>query len=88
MKHKKRRLIQPDFIKLLTKKIKPDGYIYAVSDWEDYAEQIIDVFSREENLVNKYDHWADPQSWRIETKFESKGLKKNHKIREVFFIKN
>ena len=84
-KHKKRRLIQPDFTKLLTNKIKPGGYLYAVSDWEDYAEQIIDVFSREETLKNKYKHWADPQPWRTETKFERKGIKKNHQIREVFF---
>lgn len=87
-KHNKRRLIQPDFTELLTKKIKPGGYLYAVSDWEDYAVQILEVFSKTEKLKNKYPLWADPQEWRTETKFESKGLKKNHLIREVFFIKD
>ncbi len=86
-KHKKRRLLQPDFTNLLTKKIKPGGYLYAVSDWADYAEQILQVFSSTENLRNKYKNWADPQEWRSETKFERKGLNKNHLIREVFFIK-
>jgi len=86
-KHNKRRLIQPDFTKLISKKLKPGGYLYAVSDWQDYAEQILDVFSAEELLTNKYEKWADPQDWRTETKFERKGLKKNHLIREVFFIR-
>ena len=86
-KHYKRRLIQPDFTKLLSKKLNPGGYVYSVSDWEDYAEQILEVFSGEESLENKYNHWADPQDWRTETKFERRGLKKNHLIREVFFIK-
>lgn len=86
-KHKKRRLIQPDFTRLLTTKIKPGGYVYAVSDWQDYAEQILEVFSGEENLKNKYSSWAEPQAWRSETKFERKGLRKDHLIREVFFIR-
>ena len=86
-KHNKRRLIQSGFTSLLVKKLKPGGYLYAVSDWEDYAQQILDVFSHTENLKNKYREWADPQDLRSETKFERKGLKKNHLIREVFFIK-
>lgn len=86
-KHYKRRLIQSDFTRLITTKIKPGGYLYAVSDWEDYAEQILEVFSKEEMLENKYARWAEPQKWRTETKFERKGLKKNHLIREVFFIR-
>ena len=86
-KHKKRRLIQPEFTALLSKKLKSGAYLYAVSDWEDYAQQILQVFSGEKSLENKYSDWAEPQLWRTETKFERKGLKKNHLIREVFFIK-
>ncbi len=86
-KHKKRRLIQPVFTSLLTRKLKPGGYLYAVSDWEDYAEQILNVFSSTEKLNNKYKDWAAPQEWRPLTKFENKGLRKNHLIREVFFTK-
>ena len=86
-RHKKRRLIQPSFTRLLAEKLIPGGYLYAVSDWEDYAEQILQVFTETENLKNKYEKWADPQNWRKETKFERKGLNKNHLIREVFFIK-
>lgn len=84
-KHKKRRLIQSEFTSLITSKIKPGGYLYAVSDWEDYAQQILEVFSGEKMLENQYKNWAEPQEWRTETKFERKGLQKNHLIREVFF---
>ncbi|MBN2656600.1 MAG: tRNA (guanosine(46)-N7)-methyltransferase TrmB [Spirochaetales bacterium] len=86
-KHNKRRLIQPEFTALLARKLKKGGYLYAVSDWEDYAEQILSVFSGEKSLKNKYESWADPQEWRTQTKFERKGLKKDHLIREVFFEK-
>lgn len=86
-KHNKRRLIQPGFTKLLASKLKKGAYLYAVSDWEDYAEQILKVFSGEETLRNSFESWADPQIWRTETKFERKGLKKDHRIREVYFEK-
>lgn len=84
-KHNKRRLIQPEFTRLITTKIKPGGYLYAVSDWEDYAQQILEVFSGEQMLENQFHSWAEPIEWRTETKFERKGLKKNHLIREVYF---
>lgn len=86
-KHNKRRLIQPEFTALMASKLVKGGYIYAVSDWEDYADQILSVFSDEKSLKNRYKGWAEPQMWRSQTKFERKGLKKNHLIREVFFEK-
>ena len=87
-RHHKRRLIQVPFVNLLTAKLKEDGYIYCVTDWEDYANQMIDVFSQVENLKNEYDGFSPPIEWRPETSFEKKGLDKNHLIREIFVEKN
>lgn len=86
-KHHKRRLIQKDFIEKVLSVVKPGGYIYAVSDWENYAEHIYSVFSSIEGLENPYDGYAKSQDWRPRTKFEKKGLDKNHKINEILFIK-
>lgn len=86
-KHHKRRLIQSPFVRLLTQKLKPAGYIYAVTDWEDYAQQMLEVLSGEQGLSNRYDGFADPVSWRPGTKFEQKGLNKDHRIRELWFVK-
>lgn len=86
-KHHKRRLIQVEFIKKILKVVKPGGYIYAVTDWEEYAEHIMEVFSSIEELENPYKGFATAQNWRPRTKFERKGLDKNHKINELLFRK-
>ncbi len=85
-KHNKRRLIKHEFIEELLPLIKKDGYIYAVTDWEDYAEQILRVFNKFTELKNPYGNYADGIEWRPDTSFEKKGIKKNHKIREIWEI--
>jgi len=86
-KHNKRRLVQTEFIKLLMPKLKKGGYIYCVTDWEEYGEQMLEVLSGIDGLENPHGGWADKPIWRPETKFERKGLNKNHLIREVYFTK-
>ncbi len=86
-RHFKRRLVQKDFLHLLLPKLKKDGYIYAVTDWEDYACWMYEVFSSCKSLENPYEKWAEPQVWRPETAFERKGLEKRHCIRELYLRK-
>ncbi len=86
-KHHKRRLIQRDFVALLSRKLKKGGYIYAVTDWQEYAEWMLEIFSNEPTLENKYEGFAEPVEWRPETKFERKGLEKDYKINELWFVK-
>ncbi len=86
-KHHKRRLIQPGFINKLEKKLAVNGYLYVATDWENYAEHILSVLT-ESGLVNRYDGFADPQSWRPGTKFERKGREKSHQIYELLFVRN
>ena len=45
-RHHKRRLIQPPFVALLAARLAPGGYLHCATDWEDYAEQMLDVLSR------------------------------------------
>lgn len=86
-KHHKRRLIKPEFIKELIPLIKKNGYIYIVTDWEDYAEQIMKVLSHFSELSNPYRTYADRIEWRPNTSFEKKGIAKNHLIRDIWFEK-
>lgn len=51
-RHHKRRLIQPPFIALLASRLKPGGLVHAATDWEDYANQILEVLSAEPLLIN------------------------------------
>jgi tRNA (guanine-N7-)-methyltransferase len=86
-KHHKRRLIQSRVVRLLRRKLKPGGYIYAVTDWQEYADQMLEVLSGEQGLSNRFDGFAEPVSWRPGTKFEQKGLNRDHRIRELWFVK-
>ena len=86
-RHHKKRLIQVPFATLLASKLKKGGYIYCVTDWEEYADQMLEVFSQVEMLSNPYNGFAPPLPWRPETGFERKGLEKDYKINEVWVIK-
>jgi tRNA (guanine-N7-)-methyltransferase len=87
-RHHKRRLIKRPFTGLLAEKLKTGGYIYAVSDWEDYALQILAELSAVPGLRNNFDGFAPAQTWRPRTKFEEKGLLKGHGVRELYFLKD
>ncbi|MHC1693416.1 MAG: tRNA (guanosine(46)-N7)-methyltransferase TrmB [Sphaerochaetaceae bacterium] len=84
----KRRLIQEPFAQLLASKLCPGGYIYCVTDWEEYALQMVEVFSRISVLRNPYGGFAPPCPWRPTTEFEKKGLRQNHVIREIRVERN
>lgn len=86
-RHHKRRLIQEPFVRLLTSKLKTGGYLYSVTDWEPYAEQMAAVYSATPSLHNPYGGYADPIPWRPKTKFEKKGLDKSYSIKELWVEK-
>ena len=86
-KHHKRRLIQSEFAALLAQKLADNGYIDCVTDWEAYAEQMLEVFAQVSVLHNPYHGFAPSRSWRPETSFERKGIQKSHPIREVWIEK-
>lgn len=90
-RHNKRRLINPEFVKTMADRLVSGGYIYAVTDWEDYAVQMQQVLRGESALESPFESYATEDSdlvpWRAQTKFERKGLDKDRIIRESFFIK-
>ena len=86
-RHHKRRLITRPFTDLLASKLVSGGYVYMVTDWAEYAEWALGELSATVGLVNKYPHFAKPQDWRPQTEFERKGIKKNHDVQELFFLK-
>jgi tRNA (guanine-N7-)-methyltransferase len=85
LRHHKRRLIQPPFVALLTERLKPGGYVHVVTDWEPYAEQVLAVLSAEPRLVNTVSGFARRPDYRPLTKFEQRGLRLGHAVRDVMF---
>ncbi|MCR5761175.1 MAG: tRNA (guanosine(46)-N7)-methyltransferase TrmB [Sphaerochaetaceae bacterium] len=86
-RHHKKRLIQEDFAALLCSKLKKGGYIYCATDWQEYADQMLEVFNNTEGIKNPYDGFATHVKWRPETGFERKGLDAQRSISEVWFEK-
>lgn len=86
-RHHKKRLIQVPFATLLASKLKKGGYIYCVTDWEEYAKQMLEVFDQVKSLENPYGGFAPERPWRPETGFERKGLEKDYVINEVWVEK-
>jgi tRNA (guanine-N7-)-methyltransferase len=84
-RHHKRRLVKRPFTELLARRLAPAGYIYMVTDWAEYGDWALGELSLTAGLVNLYGGFAPPQAWRPQTKFETKGLQKNHEVRELLF---
>ena len=84
-RHNKRRLIQSPFIARVTTKLKPGGYIHAATDWQDYAEQMLAVFSAEPQLQNTAQDYAPRPDYRPLTKFEQRGLRLGHGVWDLVF---
>lgn len=86
-RHHKRRMVQRPRTNLMAQKLSPGGYLYFVTDWFPYAEFALEELNQTAMLKNKYDGFAEPQSWRMQTKFERKGLKAQRQITEILFEK-
>jgi tRNA (guanine-N7-)-methyltransferase len=86
-RHNKRRLIQPPFVKLLVSRIAPGGYLHCATDWQEYAEQMLEVLSAEPALKNTADGYAPRPDYRPVTKFENRGLKLGHGVWDLVFVK-
>ncbi len=84
-RHNKRRLIQAPFIAKLVHKIKPGGYIHVATDWQDYAEQVLEVLNNEPLLDNTATDYAPRPAYRPLTKFEQRGLKLGHGVWDLVF---
>jgi tRNA (guanine-N7-)-methyltransferase len=91
-KHNKRRLIQSALIAKLSARLKPGGYLHCATDWQPYAEQILQVLSTEPLLHNsaKLTHpelagYAPKPAYRPLTKFENRGIKLGHGVWDVVF---
>lgn len=86
-RHNKRRLIQAPLVEKLVKKLKPGGYLHAATDWEDYAIQIMEVFSANADLANTADGYAPRPDYRPLTKFEARGIKLGHGVWDIIFTR-
>ncbi len=86
-RHHKRRLIQPPLVALLASRLAPGGYLHCATDWQPYAEQMLQVLSAEPLLANTADSYAPKPGYRPLTKFENRGLRLGHGVWDVVFVR-
>ena len=86
-RHHKRRLIQSEFVKTLVTKLKPKGIIHVATDWENYAEHILQVLIQEPMLANTAQEYAAKPSYRPLTKYENRGMNLGHGVWDLLFEK-
>jgi len=90
-RHHKRRLIQSPFVNRLARHLKPGGYLHLATDWQPYAEQMLEVLSAEPLLANTApaggDGYAPKPDYRPLTKFENRGLKLGHGVWDLVWAR-
>jgi tRNA (guanine-N7-)-methyltransferase len=89
-RHNKRRLVQPEFAKLIVTKLATDGRLHLATDWHDYAEQMWDVLDATPGIVNRAgERGSVPRpEWRPQTHFETRGQKLGHGVWDLLYDKN
>ena len=71
----------------LASRMAPGAILHCATDWLEYAEQMLAVLSAEPTLENTVSDYAPRPASRPQTKFESRGLRLGHGVRDLLFRK-
>ncbi|MEV7959423.1 tRNA (guanosine(46)-N7)-methyltransferase TrmB [Streptomyces sp. NPDC088141] len=88
-RHHKRRLIQPEFLDLAAQRLKTGAVIHCATDWEPYAEQMLEVLTAHPLFENTQADggYAPRPAFRPLTRFEGQGLDKGHVVHDLLFAR-
>ena len=86
-RHNKRRLIQPEFVAMASERLKVGGIFHLATDWEPYAEHMLEVMEAQPSLENTVapGAYAERPAWRPETKFERRGARLGHGVWDLLY---
>ncbi|MFJ9546411.1 tRNA (guanosine(46)-N7)-methyltransferase TrmB [Streptomyces erythrochromogenes] len=86
-RHHKRRLIQPEFLTLAATRLAPGAVLHCATDWEPYAEQMLEVLTAHPDFENTQPDggYAPRPDFRPLTRFEGQGLDKGHVVHDLLF---
>ena len=89
-RHQKRRIVQRDFVDLAVKKMAPGATLHLATDWEPYAQHMMEVLTKTVGLENTAGsrQFAPRPASRPETKFERRGHRLGHGVWDLIFIKS
>ncbi|MFB4202373.1 tRNA (guanine-N(7)-)-methyltransferase [wastewater metagenome] len=79
-RHHKRRMVQPEWLALVASRLRPGGFLHLATDWENYAEHMLEVVSASPDFDNPHGGYAPDPGERPVTKFERRGRRKGHGV--------
>ncbi|MCC5812518.1 MAG: tRNA (guanosine(46)-N7)-methyltransferase TrmB [Ectothiorhodospiraceae bacterium] len=88
-RHHKRRIVQPAWVELVADKLKAGGELHMATDWESYAQHMLEVLE----ACPAFENTAGPGNYsphrgrRPQTKFERRGLRKGHGVWDLIYRK-
>ncbi len=86
-RHNKRRLVQPEFVQAVRAKLEVGGVFHMATDWQPYAEHMMQVMSAAEGYRNRFAEgsYAERPEYRPYTKFEQRGQRLGHGVWDLLF---
>ncbi|WP_028110428.1 tRNA (guanosine(46)-N7)-methyltransferase TrmB [Ferrimonas futtsuensis] len=88
-RHHKRRIVQPEFIESVRNKLKMGGVFHMATDWEHYAEHMLEEMNEAPGFTNTADKDFVPRpDFRPLTKFEARGHRLGHGVWDLIFARS
>ena len=84
-RHHKRRIVQGTFLELLADRLRPGGRLHLATDWQPYAESMLEQLAARPEFENLGDPFVERPPWRPQTHFEQRGANKGHAIFDLLF---
>jgi len=86
-RHYKRRIVKASFLDLLAKCIQPNGFFHAATDWENYAQHILQAVKEHPKFtIEAPSGYIDRPTHRPLTKFEQRGQRLGHGVWDIMAI--
>jgi tRNA (guanine-N7-)-methyltransferase len=88
-RHHKRRIVQPEFVELVARRLRPGGIFHLATDWEDYARHMLAVLEQSPSFSNSAGagHFAPRPDDRVLTKFERRGERLGHGVWDLVYLR-
>ena len=88
-KHHKRRIVQTEFVDLISSRLSQGGVLHMATDWHNYAEHMVDVMQTRQDFQNLAENppYSPRPDTRPLTKFENRGLRLGHGVWDLLYQK-
>jgi len=89
-KHNKRRIVQPQFAQDIRQKLTSDGVFHMATDWQPYAEHMMEVMEAAQGYTNQAgaQQYSQQPDFRPSTKFQRRGEGKGHGVWDLMYRKH